>query len=415
MTSKSEDIKTSKSLSLVIQPTQLVFTENGEYSRPSLVIPRKAIVEPTLTKTTTLNGTVYEKLIYAILGVFPLLSGPYLILVTDCESVGTLDGHNILKIKDVEIFPIADQGAINRLPKHLQKEEQKYIHMLYDVLRTHPHFYFSYSFNLSKSYAHYLKRKSSGSDDEKKKKSAIPKPNEGIPNEPDLWSDIEDRFVWNSHLQGKFIDLAREFGNWFPPLIQGFALIKKDCNINNNKLGFLLISRRSKKHAGTRYHTRGVDEEGNVANYVETEQCVEFADGRITSFVQIRGSVPVVWKQEPNLDYEPPIVVYDETSTASFQKHFQDQLSLYDNIIAIDLLQGRGKELKIGSAYKKYSEKLAIPGLKYVDFDLHHICKHTKLDKLSILVDKIDKDLTNTVGYSIFFNGEEKKKTKWSF
>ena len=33
-----------------------------------------------------------------------------------------------------------------------------------------------------------------------------------------------------------------------------------------------LISRRSRHRAGTRYKRRGVDEEGYVANYVETEQ-----------------------------------------------------------------------------------------------------------------------------------------------
>ena len=37
-------------------------------------------------------------------------------------------------------------------------------------------------------------------------------------------------------------------------------------------LDFCLISRRSRHRAGTRYLTRGVDENGHVANYVETEQ-----------------------------------------------------------------------------------------------------------------------------------------------
>jgi len=33
----------------------------------------------------------------------------------------------------------------------------------------------------------------------------------------------------------------------------------------------MLISRRSRKRAGTRYNARGGDDEGNVANFVETE------------------------------------------------------------------------------------------------------------------------------------------------
>jgi hypothetical protein len=33
----------------------------------------------------------------------------------------------------------------------------------------------------------------------------------------------------------------------------------------------ILISRRSRKRAGTRYNARGGDEDGNVANFVESE------------------------------------------------------------------------------------------------------------------------------------------------
>ena len=41
---------------------------------------------------------------------------------------------------------------------------------------------------------------------------------------------------------------------------------------------------------------RGVDDDGHVANFVETEQLVTL-DKSCTSFVQIRGSVPLFWDQ----------------------------------------------------------------------------------------------------------------------
>lgn len=37
------------------------------------------------------------------------------------------------------------------------------------------------------------------------------------------------------------------------------------------KLDYYLISRRSSKRAGTRYNSRGIDDEGNVSNYCESE------------------------------------------------------------------------------------------------------------------------------------------------
>lgn len=48
--------------------------------------------------------------------------------------------------------------------------------------------------------------------------------------------------------------------------------------------------------AGMRYKRRGVDTEGHVANYVETEQLIH-VHSHTLSFVQTRGSVPVFWSQ----------------------------------------------------------------------------------------------------------------------
>ena len=65
----------------------------------------------------------------------------------------------------------------------------------------------------------------------------------------------------------------------------------------NNRLDLILISRRSCRRGGTRYNARGIDDEGQVANFVETEQLTYINRQRVLSFVQIRGSVPVFWEQ----------------------------------------------------------------------------------------------------------------------
>lgn len=57
-----------------------------------------------------------------------------------------------------------------------------------------------------------------------------------------------------------------------------------------------LISRMSCERAGARFFTRGVDDSGNVANFVETEQLLLFRDVAV-SHVQIRGSAPLFWEQ----------------------------------------------------------------------------------------------------------------------
>ncbi len=58
----------------------------------------------------------------------------------------------------------------------------------------------------------------------------------------------------------------------------------------------VLISRRRFEMAGTRFNARGVDEDGNTANFVETEMIVEYpGNSLVYSHVQVRGSVPVFW------------------------------------------------------------------------------------------------------------------------
>jgi len=52
---------------------------------------------------------------------------------------------------------------------------------------------------------------------------------------------------------------------------------------------------------GTRFNSRGIDEEGNCANQVESEQLIEFTGkNSVTSyaFLQVRGSVPIYWEQD---------------------------------------------------------------------------------------------------------------------
>lgn len=85
-----------------------------------------------------------------------------------------------------------------------------------------------------------------------------------------------------------------------------------------------LISRRSRYRAGTRYFRRGIDHEGHVANFNESEQLL-FVEHQNTaaavrgdddfahkfSFVQIRGSVPFFWAEVNTVRYKPDLQIMD--------------------------------------------------------------------------------------------------------
>lgn len=62
---------------------------------------------------------------------------------------------------------------------------------------------------------------------------------------------------------------------------------------------------------GTRYKRRGVDTEGHVANYVETELVLQ-CGSHVVSYVIIRGSVPVYWSQSGNKYHPLPVIERSE-------------------------------------------------------------------------------------------------------
>jgi len=59
----------------------------------------------------------------------------------------------------------------------------------------------------------------------------------------------------------------------------------------------MLISRRRHAMAGARFISRGMDDNSNVANFVESELIISF-DQHLYSFLQIRGSIPLFWEQK---------------------------------------------------------------------------------------------------------------------
>lgn len=107
--------------------------------------------------------------------------------------------------------------------------------------------------------------------------------------------DTDNRFFWNRMLHLHLLRYGVDTDRW---------LLKAMCGgicINTVYVGHLqaracLISRLSCERAGTRFNVRGVNDDGHVANFVETEQII-YLDNKITSYVQTRGSVPLFWEQ----------------------------------------------------------------------------------------------------------------------
>lgn len=125
---------------------------------------------------------------------------------------------------------------------------------------------------------------------------------------------FDERFVWNASLLEPFIafrhgleDSARaalDRQSLLIPVIQGFcgslpvSTGTGNWNGASDVASLGIISRLSWKRAGARFRTRGIDDDGQVANFVETEVILAL-DGVCMSYVEVRGSVPLFW-QQPN-------------------------------------------------------------------------------------------------------------------
>lgn len=76
--------------------------------------------------------------------------------------------------------------------------------------------------------------------------------------------------------------------------------------------------------AGARFIRRGIDDNSNVANFVESELII-MSETLVFSFVQIRGSIPLFWEQKnKGLNNRIYIKRSNELTSHVFEGHLND-------------------------------------------------------------------------------------------
>lgn len=173
--------------------------------------------------------------------------------------------------------------------------------------------------------------------------------------------------LWNSHM----ISPLLFFRSHLPPadkaqldasqmltcVIRGFAsTLKVPATVSilphvrtNFPSMLTIISRQSSRRAGTRFNSRGIDDDGNVANFVETETILWISPGIVFSYVQVRGSVPIFWEQAPGLipgQQKIEVTRSIEATQHAFDQHFESLELEYGAVHVVNLLS----ELKPGEA-----------------------------------------------------------------
>uniref|UniRef100_A0A286XU69 Synaptojanin-1 n=2 Tax=Cavia porcellus TaxID=10141 RepID=A0A286XU69_CAVPO len=320
--------------------------------------------------------STYSKVLdaYGLLGVLRLNLGDtmlhYLVLVTGCMSVGKIQESEVFRVTSTEFISLrvdaSDEDRISEVRKVLNSGN----------------FYFAWSASGSSLDLSLNAHRSMQEH------------------------TTDNRFFWNQSLHLHLKHYGVNCDDWLLRLMCGGVEIRT-IYAAHKQAKACLISRLSCERAGTRFNVRGTNDDGHVANFVETEQVV-YLDDSVSSFIQIRGSVPLFWEQ-PGLQVGSHRVRMSrgfEANAPAFDRHFRTLKNLYGKQIVVNLLGSKEGEHMLSKAFQshlKASEHAA--DIHMVNFDYHQMVKGGKAEKLhSVLKPQVQKFLD----YGFFyFNGSE--------
>ncbi|XP_035880834.1 synaptojanin-2 isoform X3 [Phyllostomus discolor] len=294
---------------------------------------------------------------YGCLGELRLKSGDaslsFLVLVTGCTSVGRIPEAEIYKITATDFYPLQEEA----------REEDHRLSALRKILNSGV-FYFSWPSDGSR-FDLTVRAQKQGDDSHE-------------------WGDA---FFWNQLLHVPLRQHQVSCCDWLLKVICGVVAIRT-VYASHKQAKACLISRISCERAGARFHIRGVNDDGHVSNFVETEQTIYMDDG-VSSFVQIRGSVPLFWEQ-PGLQVGSHHLRLNrglEANAPAFDKHMVLLKEQYGKQVVVNLLGSRGGEEVLNRAFKKLLWASCHAGdTPMINFDFHQFAKGGKLEKLENLL-----------------------------
>ncbi|KAK4833565.1 hypothetical protein QYF36_007355 [Acer negundo] len=297
--------------------------------------------------------------IYGVAGTIRLLAGTYLLVITSQKEVGTFLGFPVFRVMSMRFLSCNEDL---RFSTSQEKKDEAYFMSLLKIVEGTPGLYYSYATDITLNLQRRFKLA------------------EGWTAKP-IWKQADPRFVWNKNLLEELIECK----------LDGFVLPL--LKLKDSLATITLISRRCTRRLGTRMWRRGANFEGDTANSIETEQLFEI-EGFRSSFLQFRGSIPLLWEQIVDLSYKPQLkIINNEQTPRIVERHFQDLLQRYGDIVAVDLTDKHGDEGRLSAAYAAEMQKL--PNVRYEPFDFHNICGNSNFDNLKVLYDQISEEFEN--------------------
>lgn len=209
-------------------------------------------------------------------------------------------------------------------------------------------------------------------------------------------TETDNRFFWNRMLHIHFLRYGVDCPFWLLKAMCGSVEIRT-VYAGSRQARTAIISRLSCERAGTRFNVRGTNDEGHVANFVETEQVI-YLDAECTSYVQTRGSVPLFWEQ-PGVQVGSHKVKMSrgyESSVAAFDLHMQMMKQRYGqqvivNLLGTSLIGSKEGEAMLSNEFQRHhKESVHANDVPHIVFDYHQECRGGNMSALSKLKARLD-------------------------
>eukprot|EP00127_Corallochytrium_limacisporum_P007238 Clim_evm11s244 gene=Clim_evmTU11s244 len=350
----------------------LEFDRTGSALEEVRLQPGPVTFDPAMVEQETCSGLV---------GVIDFPTGKQLIVITGKELLFRVRSAPVYRATRFRVIPFS-----NTVMDNTTKLQHEALLQLLQATLDNGGFHFSYDYDLTQRLQVIDSGKLTG---------------EG------LSARANPHFFWNRPMLGSLLDKP-ECAQFCLPLVHGF-FEHRVMKVAGREFDFLLMTRRGCERTGTRYNVRGIDDMGNVANFAETEQVI-FTEGWESSFVQIRGSIPLYWNQYANIKYKPKVMIESGVDPQGpFRQHFEDLCASYGPQVLVDLIDQKGAEKNLGDNFRAECERNSDLPIRYEAFDFHKECSKMRWDRLSILMDRVLPDMQKHGFYLRAPNGEIKR------
>ena len=174
------------------------------------------------------GGMRYRGTSWGLLGFIRFTEAYYMLLITKKVQVATIGGHYIFQIADTDLIPLTT-GSTSNFRSNRNAEESRFLSILGN-LDLNQHFYFSYSYNVTRTLQHNI---------------ITSRQTHAENVDEDAGPDHNDMFLWNHHLLQPAIKALKNPFDWCMPIIHGF--VDQAGEIKSNPVPFINIANSSQR------------------------------------------------------------------------------------------------------------------------------------------------------------------------